>query len=128
MSVESLDLWNMTERKDMPLIDLSGQLCGPPFQLPQRKVYGRESFSMDLIADAISEIYSMKKRVFQYMVLLHEYEEKEGNKEYKDSRVIIDLKTVMAKSEKELVFKITREIPEEYAGDPDNVEIIIRPF
>ena len=70
----------------------------------------------------------MKKRPFQYMVLLHEYEEKEGKKEYKDSKVIIDMKTVMAKTEKELVFKITREIPEEFAGEPDNVEIIIRPF
>lgn len=74
----------------------------------------------------------MKKRPFQYMVLLHEYEKDEANLKsepvYKDSKVIIDLKTVMAKSEKELIFKITREIPEEYASDPDNVEIIIRPF
>jgi hypothetical protein len=71
---------------------------------------------------------SMKKRPYQYMVILHEYEEKEGKQEYKDSKVIIDLKTVLAKSEKELVFKITREIPEEHASEPDNVEIIIRPF
>jgi len=74
----------------------------------------------------------MKKRPFQYMVLLHQYEKDDANLKggpvYKDSIVIIDLKTVMAKSEKELVFKITREIPEEHAGEPDNVEIIIRPF
>ena len=74
----------------------------------------------------------MKKKVYQYMVVLHEYESDTANPKggpvYKDSKVIIDLKTVMAKSEKELVFKITREIPEEFAGEPDNVEIIIRPF
>ena len=74
----------------------------------------------------------MKKKPFQYMVLLHEYEKDETNPKsgptYKDSKVIIDLKTVMAKSEKELIFKITREIPEQFAGEPENVEIIIRPF
>lgn len=73
-----------------------------------------------------------KKRPYQYMVIVHEYEEDKTNPKggpiYKDSKVIIDLKTVMAKSEKELVFKITREIPEQHAGEPDNVEIIIRPF
>ena len=73
-----------------------------------------------------------KKKPYQYMVILHEYEEDptnpKGGPVYKDSKVIIDLKTVMAKSEKELVFKITREIPEEHASEPDNVEIIIRPF
>lgn len=94
-----------------------------PYELP---------FNMDLITDTIKDYKfkkeKMKKRPFQYMVLLHEFEEKEGKKEYKDTIVIIDLKTVMAKNEKELVFKITREIPDEFAGEPDNVEIIIRPF
>lgn len=70
----------------------------------------------------------MKKKVFQYMVVLHENEMVDGKEVYKDSKVVIDLKTVMAKNEKELVFKVTREIPEEYATDPDNVEIIIRNF
>lgn len=74
----------------------------------------------------------MKKRVYQYMVLLHEFDKDDTRAKsdpvYKDSKVIIDLKTVMAKSEKDLVFKITREIPEEYAQEPDNVEIIVRPF
>lgn len=70
----------------------------------------------------------MKKKVYQYMVVLHENEMVDGKEVYKDSKVIIDLKTVMAKNEKELVFKVTREIPDEYAQDPDNVEIIIRNF
>ena len=94
---------------------------------------GGEKFSLSWMKEAIEDYLKTKepmekKKVFQYMVLLHENEEKEGKKEYKDSKVIIDLKTVMAKSEKELVFKITREIPEQYATEPDNVQIMIRPF
>lgn len=72
------------------------------------------------------------KRLFQYAVILHEYEKDEANPKgglvYKDSKVIIEPKTALAKSEKELVFKVTREIPEEYASNPENVEIIIRSF
>jgi hypothetical protein len=65
------------------------------------------------------------KQLFQYAVILHE-RDKDGS--YADSKIIIELTTALAKSEKDLVFKITREIPEEYAGDPDNVQIVIRNF
>ena len=65
------------------------------------------------------------KTLFQYAVVLHKYD-KDNN--YVDSKIIIDLTTALAKSEKDLVFKITREIPEEYAANPDNVQIYIRNF
>ena len=65
------------------------------------------------------------KKLFQYAVILHKYD-KEGI--YTDSKIIIEPTTVLAKSEKDLVFKITREIPEEYAEDPDNVQILVRNF
>lgn len=65
------------------------------------------------------------KQLFQYAVVLHE-RDKDGV--YIDSKIIIEPTTVLAKSEKDLVFKITREIPEEYASDPDNVQIVIRNF
>lgn len=65
------------------------------------------------------------KQLFQYAVILHE-RDKDGS--YVNSKIIIEPTTVLAKSEKDLVFKITREIPEEYASDPDNVQIIIRNF
>ena len=65
------------------------------------------------------------KQLFQYAVILHEYD-KEGN--YVDSKIIVEPKTALAKSEKDLVFKITREIPEEFAEDPDNVQILVRNF
>jgi len=65
------------------------------------------------------------KTLFQYAVVLHEYDK---DKKYVDSKIIIDLTTALAKSEKDLVFKITRAIPEEYTENPDNVQIIIRNF
>jgi hypothetical protein len=45
-----------------------------------------------------------------------------------DSKVIIEPKVALSKSEKDLVFKITREIPEEFAEDAQNVQIIVRNF
>ena len=68
------------------------------------------------------------KTLFQYTVLLHEYEETDKGKVYKNSQIIIDPTFVLAKSEKDVVFKVTREIPEKYATDPDNVQILIRNF
>ena len=35
---------------------------------------------------------------------------------------------MLAESEKEVVFRATREIDEQYAKSPDNVEILIRNF
>jgi len=65
------------------------------------------------------------KHLFQYAVILHKYD-KEWY--YQDSQIIVEPKTALAKSEKDLVFKITREIPEEFAEDPDNVQILVRNF
>ena len=65
------------------------------------------------------------KQLFQYAVILHE---RDKDAVYVDSKIIIELKTALAKSEKDLVFKITREIPEEYAENPDNVQIYVRNF
>lgn len=76
----------------------------------------------------------MKQRLFTYAVILHT--EKKGSeamaggttmKEY-DSKLIIEPTTIMAKNEKDVVFKVTRLIPEDSASDPDNVEILVRPF
>jgi len=65
------------------------------------------------------------KQLFQYSVLFHNYK-KDG--EYVDSEIIIEPKFALAKSEKDLVFKITREIPEQFAENSDNVQIIVRNF
>ena len=65
------------------------------------------------------------KQLFQYSVLFHNHT-KDG--EYVDSEIIIEPKFALAKSEKDLVFKITREIPEKFAENSDNVQIIVRNF
>lgn len=65
------------------------------------------------------------KSLFQYAAILHMYNA-EGV--YVDSKIIIEPTTKLAKSEKELLFAITREIPEEYTDNPDNIQIVIRNF
>ncbi len=65
------------------------------------------------------------KRLFTYSVILHEYNDK---KEYLDSKIIIQPTSYLAKSEKEVLFKVTREIPEEHTKNPDNIEILVRNF
>lgn len=69
-----------------------------------------------------------KLKLFQYAVLLHKTEVKDGKTEYVGSELIVEPKTVLAKNEKEVLFKATREVPESAASDPDNVEILVRPF
>ena len=71
---------------------------------------------------------SEKLRLFQYAVVLHKTETKDGKTTYVGAEVIVEPATILAKNEKEVVFKATRLVPEDKATDPDNVEIIVRPF
>lgn len=68
------------------------------------------------------------KKLFQYAVLFHKFETKDNLKTYIDSEIIIEPKVVLAENEKEVVFKATREIDEEYAKYPDNVQIVVKNF
>jgi len=69
------------------------------------------------------------KKLFQYTVLFHQYKtDEKGMKVYVDSSIVISPKFELAESKKEIIFKATREISEEYAKSPDNVEILIRNF
>lgn len=67
----------------------------------------------------------MKKQLFEYAVILHETDNKG---EVKSSKIIIEPTTMLGKSEKDVVFKVTRQIPDEHAENPDNVQILIRNF
>ena len=75
----------------------------------------------------------MKQKLFTYAVILHTEKKSDSVPggtvitEYK-SELIIEPTTMLAKSEKDLLFKVTRLIPEEAAENPDNVEILVRPF
>lgn len=66
--------------------------------------------------------------MYQYTVIFHEYETTEKTRTYKDSQVIVEPKFVLANSEKEVIFKATREIDEKYASSPDDVQIMIQNF
>ena len=68
------------------------------------------------------------KKLFQYTILYHEYETTDKGKVYKDSIILNEPKFVLASSEKEVVFKATRQVDEKYAADSDNVQILIRNF
>lgn len=66
-----------------------------------------------------------KKKLFEYAVILHTTDDKG---KVTNSKVIIQPTTILAKSESDVAFTVTREIPDEHAKNPDNVEIIIRNF
>lgn len=68
------------------------------------------------------------KQLFQYVVILHEYDTTEKSRVYKDSKMIIEPKLILAKNERDVLFKVTREIPEEFASNPDDVQILVRNF
>lgn len=67
----------------------------------------------------------MKKSLFEYAVILHTTNDKG---KVTESKLIIKPTTMLAKSEQDVAFKVTRAIPDEHAENPDNVEIIIRSF
>jgi len=68
----------------------------------------------------------MKKQLFQYAILWHpnEKEEKEGQK----SKLIGDIKTVLAKDDKEVLMIASMEIPADYKDKLDNLQIAVKPF
>lgn len=69
------------------------------------------------------------KKIFQYAVLFHEYNYNElGQKAYSDTLMIVKPTFILAESEKEVIFKATREIDEIHANLYDNVEIVISFF
>jgi hypothetical protein len=70
----------------------------------------------------------MRKQLFTYAVLFHKHEEKEGKQEYKETVILVEPKTILARNDKEVAFKATREVPEEYANQSENIEILVRPF
>lgn len=74
----------------------------------------------------------MKKKLFQYFVLLHKYEHKEMNgsptKVYLDTEMIIQPAFMMGRTKDEVAFKVTRMIKDEHASSPEDVEINVQDF
>lgn len=71
-----------------------------------------------------------KQKLFQYAVILHEKEEDSSKtaESYKSSKLVIEPTFLLAKDQKDVLFKVTRLIKDEDAKDPDNIEILVRNF
>ena len=65
------------------------------------------------------------KKLFEYAVILHKFD---SDKKYVDSELIVEPTKILAKTESDVAFKVTRLIPEEYAENTDKVEILIKVF
>lgn len=70
----------------------------------------------------------MKMKLFEYAMLVHPAEVKEGEKQPDKTLVIAGPKTILAKDDKQAGMLVAREIPEDYIDKLDRVEIILRPF
>lgn len=71
----------------------------------------------------------MMKQLFEYVILLDEFTtDEKGVKSYKDTKIIVEPKVTLAKEAKDVLFKATREVPDEHASNPDNVRIVVRNF
>jgi hypothetical protein len=69
-----------------------------------------------------------KRRLFQYAAILHQTEVKDGKEVYTGAELLIPLTTALAVNDKEILFKVIRQIPEDKSAEPDKVEIIIKGF
>lgn len=69
----------------------------------------------------------MKQQLFQYAVLLHPEENKDG-KFTESTKVLIEPKTTLAKDDKTAALLIARQLPEDCIDKLERVEIVIRPF
>jgi len=68
----------------------------------------------------------MKQSLFQYAILFHPTEEEmeKGQK----SKVLSDLKTILAVNQNSAFLAAAKQIPDGYEDKLDQVEIAIRPF
>lgn len=65
-------------------------------------------------------------RIFEYAVIHHP--KKKKDEDPKKSEIVVDVTRVIAASPEEVGILAARQIPEDYLGKLDEVEIAIRPF
>lgn len=68
----------------------------------------------------------MAGQIFEYAVLFHPKTKKDGVIEA--SELVVDVKRIVAASEKEVAILAGRSIPDSYLDKLEQVEIAIRPF
>lgn len=67
-------------------------------------------------------------KLYQYAILWHPTKEQMKKDPELKSKVIVEVTTVLAKEDQHAGMMAAREIPEEYAGQLEQVEVAIRPF
>lgn len=68
-----------------------------------------------------------KSKLFQYAILWHPTE-KQIKEEGLKSKLIVDLKTILASDQSSANMAAAMDVPNEYRETLDQVEIAIRPF
>ncbi len=68
-------------------------------------------------------------KVFEYVILFHDKPTKVGDDVVQaPSVLLVDVKRVVATSDKSVAIMAAREIPEEYVDRLDQIEVCVRPF
>lgn len=69
-------------------------------------------------------------KLWEYVAMYHPKVKKDnaGNDITEPSVLIIGPTRILAVAEKEVAMKASREVPKEYDGKLDDVEILVRPF
>ncbi len=69
-------------------------------------------------------------KLFEYAAIYNPLPTKDQNErgEKPKSELIVDVKRVLANSEKEAAMMAARDVPEQYIDKLDRVEIALRPF
>lgn len=72
----------------------------------------------------------MQSKLFEYAVILHPKQKKDaaGNDSTERDRVLVDVTRVLASSDREVAILAARQIPEDYVGRLEEIEVVIRPF
>jgi hypothetical protein len=68
----------------------------------------------------------MSHRLFQYAIVLQP--KFEDDKEVEEGKIIKEISTIFAASDREVTIIAAREIPDEYMDQLDRVEVAVRPF
>lgn len=68
-----------------------------------------------------------KSKLFQYAVLWHPTDKQSKDEDLK-SKVIVDMKTVLAEDDRTLGLMAAMELPQEFKSQLNQIEIAVRPF
>lgn len=69
----------------------------------------------------------MNKQLFQYAVIFNP-SEKQVKEEGLESKIVVELQTVLAKDQNEVSMRAAMSIPEEYKDKLSQIQIAVRPF